>query len=172
MTRLLTVALVAAAVLGTGCKDEEDSAKGNPTNKAAEAEVQKNLKKIAKASSAYFSRPHMDKNGAKLLPRFPKSVDWTPAGKACTQEKKRFTSNVRTWDSLTWDVLNFRINGEHYAQYKITSEGTLADARTTILARIDPDCDSRVDVYTLTVAADAETIYTKVAAEIGTIQKH
>jgi hypothetical protein len=158
MMRLMTVLLALTALVCVGCKGKKDDKKENPAIKAAEAEALDSLANLVKSSTTYFTSPRVaEKTGIRIAPQFVKTNDWSPEGKACDQKKKCFEFNSDPWVSIEWSALNFQMNDCHYGQYKVESSGTKATATTTLSARVDPDCDGKFTVFTVTLKADPNT---------------
>jgi len=133
--------------------------------KKAEAEAKDALAKLHKSASVYYTMPRVAREtGMKLPCQFPANQDWTPSTKACDGKDKRYEVQPNAWTTPTWSALNFQVNDAHYAQFKVTSSGTMATAKVTFQARVDPDCTGKYTVYSTTVSGDPNATMAECAA--------
>jgi len=111
------------------------------TRKAKSVEAIDQLDKIYKGSAVYYMAPRVDTSGNKEECQFPPSTDWTPKGSPCDHPDSKYPVDPSQWTSGTWSALNFQMNDPHYFRYKFESSGTGADAKFTVSAQADMDCD-------------------------------
>lgn len=71
--------------------------------------------------------------------RFPRSLPATPARSACDDGTASYAPIPETWTA--WHDIYFNIDGPHYFQLELISSGVGNDARITLIARADLDCN-------------------------------
>jgi hypothetical protein len=115
------------------------------------------LDKLYKGASVYYSTPHVTKHGVKLPCQFPSNQGVTPVEGTCcssnglggpdVDQDDRCDHNPSAWDESTWAALSFQMNDQHYFVYSFDSEGTGANAKMTITAHADLDCDGIMSTF-------------------------
>ncbi|MBR58321.1 MAG: hypothetical protein CMH54_09905 [Myxococcales bacterium] len=122
--------------------------------KAKTAEAIDNLDKLYKGAVIYFTSPRVNREGGLIPCQFPDggaAGGLTPApgpdgkhpccGIADADGDGRCDSNPNVWADHAWPVLSFQMTDQHYYAYAVESSGTLGDAKITISAYGDLDCD-------------------------------
>ena len=186
MTRLgLTLILAGTlcfGLVGSGCgKDEKSSKKSRSSsddessNKGSSnqgsqsdgeldprtSEAMKQLDKIMKGASVYYTMPHVTSEGRKLPCQFPASGKSTPAATCCTKggadkDGDNRCDNYSVWDKEPWSSLNFQMVDQHHYVYEVKSSGTLKDAKMEIFAYGDLDCDGKMSTFKRTLLGDPQ----------------
>lgn len=164
MKKVLTTLVALSMLLSVGCKkdgEKKGDAEADKRAKAAKSEAEDNLDKLFRSASSYYTTPRVARTtGSKLDCQFPTTNDWTPTqpgmktATGCSSDKKMWEVNTTEWTTMTWSALNFQINDRHFGQYRIESSGRLGDAKATLSARVDPDCDGKFTVYSIDIAGE------------------
>ena len=164
--RMVALSVLALVVAVSACKKEGGdagaekakkegaAAAADYASKAKTTEAIDNIDKIYKGAASYFTIPKVDMTGTKLPCQFPESVEWSPGGNPCDNSDKKFAADVNTWSGPTWSALSFQIVEPHYFRYKVESSGTMADAKMTITASADLDCDGKWSSFTRVIKGD------------------
>ena len=114
--------------------------------KSKSTEVRGNLNTIAKNVLLYYSVQSYDKQGNPLPKEFP-LLPYTPPANPCSTGSARYKKGIGIWKQQGWDKISFSISSSHYYQYKVDTSGKGANAKFTIVARGDLDCDSIYSIY-------------------------
>ncbi len=161
-TRSIVTALSVALLIMGGCGkkksegSDEKKAGQSAAAKAAQSEAEDGLERLYKSAANYYAAPRVAAStGVKLPCQFPESNEWTPAGKACDGKDGKHEVETSQWATATWSSLNFQVNDNHYAAYRVVSSGTLNGATAVLEARVDPDCTGEYTVYRAEIAGDA-----------------
>ena len=114
------------------------------------------LDMIYRASAHYYTAPRVAAGtGLKIECQFPVNQPMTPDVRntaCCGGTKDRDNDNrcdvdTSQWTSPTWSALNFQMNDQHYYGYTYESSGTDANARFTVSAYGDLDCDGVLSTF-------------------------
>lgn len=124
------------------------------TQRAKISEVDVNLRQLVLASRSYFQEEHAGPDGAVTSCRFPDPAPCTPAGSPCDHPGDRYPASAEAWSHPTWKALGFQIADPHRYQYCVESEGSGADARFTLVAHGDLDCDGVMSTFQRRLAPD------------------
>lgn len=124
--------------------------------RAKTTEAPPNLKKIFDGAKGYYEKSSaLDKDTGKTLPvQFPGSVGLTPTRPCCRQSGSKCRQT--NWSSPTWAALGFEISEPHYFQYRFSATGLDREARFTVGAHADLDCDSILSTWERTGTVDAD----------------
>jgi prepilin-type N-terminal cleavage/methylation domain-containing protein len=82
--------------------------------------------------------------GAAIQPQFPATQALTPMA---VPAGVRVTDPVGTWDTLTWQALDFSIADPHYYSFEYVSMGTGTTAAFTARALGDLDGDTNLSTF-------------------------
>jgi type IV pilus assembly protein PilA len=99
-------------------------------------EARHNVKQIAAGARAF----HEQRRKAGRRFAFPATTPWTPAEECC-KRGGRCAPDASVWNHPTWKTLHFSVAGAHYYQYRFVSEGKGKQAKFTVEARGDLDCN-------------------------------
>jgi type IV pilus assembly protein PilA len=116
------------------------------------------LDKIYKGAAFYYTKPMIDKAGAKLPCQFPASQGVTPIEASCcgttigsaadSDNDDRCDAKPSNWTDMdVWAALSFQMNDQHYFVYSFDSSGTLDAAQMTAQANGDLDCDATQSTF-------------------------
>jgi len=99
------------------------------------------MDKIYKGAMMYATEPRVDGTGTALQPcQFPPSAK--ASGKRCCEYPDgKCPVEPSEWEGPTWSALKFQMLDPHYYRYEFTSEGTGTEAKATVTAYGDLDCD-------------------------------
>lgn len=118
-------------------------------------EAPPNLKKIFDGAKGYFERGAVvDRVGVTQAHIFPGTVGVTPTTPCCNQDGDRCANSQ--WTDHTWQAVGFEISDPHYFVYRFDSEQVGVDARFTVGAHADLDCDGDMSTYERTATVDTE----------------
>ena len=177
MNRLMVYVSVMAALGLWACGDKQAKSEKSPEDKAAEkkakvvkairSEADLNLRKLFDGSIVYYNTPPAYRPGSSLLSQFPYSAE-TPAdwkAKVCPEKgkpAKKYTPNEKTWADETWQRLDFAVSDPFYNRYVYESKGQGTEAKGTIKAISDPNCDGNEVVVELKFKVNDENEVVKV----------
>jgi len=117
-----------------------------------------NVRRLFDGSVAYYNETHAARDGSILPRQFPKSTPLTPGNPTefmCKNGKSvKYVPEVNTWNHLTWRELNFAVDEPFYYAYQYISSGTGADAKFTVRAVGDLDCDGVLSTFERAGQAD------------------
>ena len=89
-----------------------------------------------------------------LLRRVESYVDASHGfGGPDVDQDDRCDHNPSVWDENTWSALSFQINDQHHYVYEVESSGTMKDAKMTISAYGDLDCNGTMSTFQRTLYA-------------------
>jgi hypothetical protein len=97
-----------------------------------------NVRRLYDQAIAYYHVEHSDATGRRLGPRFPESAPRTPAAVPCGAPR---APSAEDWSHPTWQALDFALWDAYYHVYQFDSEGVGSEARFTVSAFGDLDCD-------------------------------
>jgi hypothetical protein len=123
------------------------------TRRAKTVEAIDQIDKIYKASASYFSSPRVAMGTGEKLPcAFPPSAPATPPLTSLCCDGTRGTEgrcspSASDWEGETWSALYFQMNEPHYFHYAYTSTGVGNDAKFTVSAYADLDCDGEWSTF-------------------------
>lgn len=123
-------------------------------------EVMSSLDKIRRAAAAYYTTPRVHRGTGRRIPcQFPGRVDLTPARSCCDRRvdrngNRKCDVSMANWSHPTWRALGFSLGKEHVFRYTFESSGTLAQARYTVTAHADLDCDGTFSTFQLVGEGD------------------
>ncbi len=168
-SRITPLAILTATALAMGCAKQTGQAQratpetvtkaAKNAQKAKNAEANEMLERLKRSAKRYYTNPRVDENGLPATCAFPVSAPLTPAGKSCCDPKldrdgdNRCDAAPAAWKHPAWSALGtfgrggFAMTDQHYFQYKFESSGTLKDARYTITAQADLDCDGVLSTF-------------------------
>lgn len=150
MTRHSPVLLICTAtLLGCGSKKADDL----PTD-----EAKTSLEKIYEGAKAYFeSIPvRARRDGDPVVWQFPKSAPLTPAKPCCKQKGGRCQPDDSVWSHHAWRMVGFEISEPHLFQYQFISAGKGSNAKVTVRAVADKNCDGKYLVLERRLTVDKE----------------
>ena len=141
-------------------------------SKTSEAPL--NLKSMGDGAVAWYDADHTDVNGDPLTKHFPNantdpratpadSVTTNPVALPCIgggtdiAGSALYSKNALRWDSYPWKSLKFGINSSHYYQYTYTQGGSGRDAKFTMVANADLDCDTTLSTYEMRGTVESNT---------------
>lgn len=138
------------------------------TKRSKSSEAPLNLKALGDGAISWFDAEHSDTNGNPLAKHFPhtKSPAQAPRGiskavapkqRPCANGKARYPKNTKLWDKEPWKSLKFGINKPHYYQYVYITSGTGKNAKFTLRAHADLDCDGKLSTYEVRGSVSAFT---------------
>lgn len=120
-------------------------------SKTSEAIYQ--MDKIYKGAIEYASVPRMDPAAGPLPCQFPPSAKVN--GKSCCEfPEGKCPGEASEWEGPTWSALKFQVNEPHYYRYEFTSEGTGTEAKATVTAYGDLDCDGVESTFSRTITME------------------
>ncbi|MSP71780.1 MAG: prepilin-type N-terminal cleavage/methylation domain-containing protein [Myxococcales bacterium] len=123
------------------------------------SEANMNLRKIFDSSVSYYQEEHALRNGSSVPRQFPVTVAQTPAGvtNMCpAQSSQKFLPNSETWNSASWQGLNFAVDDPFYYVYSYDSKGVGTTAEFTARANGDLNCDTVESTFERIGTVDAE----------------
>ena len=122
-------------------------------HQAKTSEAMDGLDRIAKRAANYYVTPRVDPGTGEPLPcQFPASQEMTPDVRdsgCCGGVWDRNGDNLcdvnpALWEAPTWRALYFEITTPHRFAYSFHSEGTGNEARFTVKAYADLQCDGQL----------------------------
>lgn len=134
---------------GTGASPTEPATSAADARSAAKipADARQALKKLYDGARSYYlgAAP----SGAGSAPaRFPPTAPPTPPlGSCCKQEGGLCAPDPALWKTETWKALKFAPTEPQRYSYEFTSTGSGADARFTVRALGDIDCDGEMSTF-------------------------
>lgn len=111
------------------------------TKRAKSAEALENVERIRRAVEYYYETPRVDASGNVLPCAFPPATELTPPGSPCDEPDKRYPGDAAAWSAPGWKAADFALTEPHRYRYRIETTGTGKDARATVTAVGDLDCD-------------------------------
>lgn len=114
--------------------------------RARALDVASKLKQISDGAAAYYeesdrlAKVTREEPSVKIAKRFPESTLVTPARRCCEFSTAGLCEGT-DWDTPTWRALGFSIDAPHRFRFQFISTGQGSDARFTIRAHADLDCD-------------------------------
>src|SRR5205823_4702955 len=136
---LVPIAMVIAC---SGKKAVEGGGGASKTTEAVE-----NVRKIAEGARAYYEEHH----------EFPPSVRLSPArGTCCASPGQKCVPDPTLWENPTWKALRFSMDVPHYYLYEFKSTGTGKDAKFSVAAHGDLDCDNTFSTFEMVGGVDAD----------------
>lgn len=127
--------------------------------KSRTAEAPINIKSIVTGAVAWFNDEHSDKTGAPLSKHFPNenspfsvvgTSTTTPGVLPCITSSSAgalYKRNAARWSVEPWRSLKFAITKAHYYRYTFASTGVDSNAKFTVTAQGDLDCDTNLSDY-------------------------
>jgi type IV pilus assembly protein PilA len=111
-----------------------------------------NIRKIYENSRSYFFDERMRQGSTTALsPQFPDSEALTPAADCCFSPGGKCPADgPATWQTPTWQGLNFSVDDPHYYRFAYESTGTAgAGVGSVFTARAvgDLDCDGTFSTF-------------------------
>lgn len=135
------------------------------------------LDKVFKGAVLYYTTPHIDVTGTKILCQFPGDQGVTPGGtgaNCCSSANgtgndndgdDRCDVNSLAWNQPTWEALDFQMSDQHYFVYSFISNGsTMGSAEFTAQANADLDCDGTQSTFQRIGWGDPNATYAECAA--------
>ena len=116
-------------------------------SKTSEATI--NLRRIYDGAVTSYQSEQVDRSGQGLAPKFPDTIEATPAENACCQANDRgqCPSNSEAFVRPTWQQLQFSIDDPHYYWYSFVSDGEGAGAAFTARASGNLNCDATFSTF-------------------------
>ena len=111
------------------------------------------LGKVAKSAHIYYVKPRQGAEASRMPCQFPQGeVISTPAKSCCDSSVRLEGTNhcdpAKTdWNRILWRALKVEIKEPQGFVYRYQGSGTFADARYTITAIGDLDCDGVYSTY-------------------------
>jgi len=130
------------------------------------------LDKIYKGASFYYTAPHVNATGEKIMCQFPADQDVTPGTSCCNtlgdkdkDKDDRCDSNSLAWNSKTWSALTFQITDQVYFVYSWDWNDAVLDlAKATANAHADLDCDGTQSTFQRIINGDPKATYAECAS--------
>lgn len=122
------------------------------TTRAKISEARLNLPILHRGATAWYESSQLDTKGNPLPRHFPHTGQgWvcTPNKKPCANGHALYSATPSRWQQEPWKSLRFLILRRHYFQYCYQAEGTGTNARFTIRAHADLNCDGTISTYEL-----------------------
>jgi len=123
------------------------------------SEAETNVRKLFDSSVSYFDRePTCCWGSCPTFERqFPATAPLTPGWgcRARAVEGGKWRPRKSYWTSETWQALNFALAAPHVLSYQYISSGENREARFTIRAVAEPDCDGQRLIYERSGRVDA-----------------
>jgi type IV pilus assembly protein PilA len=118
-------------------------------NKARSTEAEQFVKKIYDGARSYWHNPSQTGLNpiAKQFPTAPELLTPVAGGTCCAGGLDKCDPNVygaATWDTPTWQSLNFSIDDPHFYTYAYDIAGTPETGPFSARAQGDLDCDGTV----------------------------
>lgn len=130
------------------------------------------LDKIYKGASFYYTAPHVDATGKRIMCQFPAAQGVTPSTSCCkalggvdVDEDGRCDSNSAAWNSKTWSALTFQVTDQVYFVYSWDTNGAVLNtAKGTANAHGDLDCDGTQSTFQRIINGDPQAQYGECAS--------
>ncbi len=124
--------------------------------KAKTVEAIDMMDRMYKGAANYVSTPRLDAAGAKLPCAFPPSGA-IEGKKCCEFPDQKCPADPAVWAGSPWSDLNFQMTDPRFYRYEFKSEGTGTNAKATIVAHGDLDCDGIESTFEMQLTATAAT---------------
>lgn len=121
------------------------------------AEATMNVRKIFDNAVAAYDLSDYTPGGTPQPRRFPPTVALTPARSPCELGVDQLVPGPDTWSHPTWQALDFALTEPHHYRYEFISEGEGPDARFTVRAIGDLDCDGVLSTFERSARVDDDT---------------
>lgn len=113
------------------------------------------LGKIARAAAVYYVKPHADLEKGERAPcQFPLGEIRSSLAQSCCDERVNLPGTNLCdpakieWNRTLWHALGrFQMRDPHAFIYEYKAEGVLGDARYTVSAFADLDCDGVISTF-------------------------
>ncbi len=130
------------------------------------------LDKIYKGAAFYYTAPHVDATGKKIMCQFPADQGVTPGTTCCgtlggkdVDQDGRCDSNSLAWNEKTWSALTFQITDQVYFVYSWDWNDAVLDlAKATANAHADLDCDGTQSTFQRIINKDPDATYAECAS--------
>lgn len=125
-----------------------------------ESDAVRELARIARSAAVYYVKPRGDeKVGGRMLCQFPPGhIRSTLAPSCCdktvTAGSYRCDPARIEWNRTLWKALHFQILGPQAFVFEYEAGGTLGEARYTVSAYGDLDCDGTMSTFRITGRGD------------------
>ena len=110
-----------------------------------------NGRKMYDATVAYYLSEFADQNGNIQARTFPPAAAATPGMNACcAQTGQKCAPNPTSWQTPTWQALNFSVDDPHYYWYSTTravGTGTAVGDRYDLTANGNLNCDANYSTF-------------------------
>jgi type IV pilus assembly protein PilA len=123
-------------------------------------EASMNIRKLYDSTVAYYNAEHADVSGNILARQFPAAQAATPAANACCGQTGQKCAPVpASWQTATWQALNFSVDDPHYYWYSTeaaTGTGSAVGDAYNLKAEGNLNCDAAYSLYQRTATVDAQ----------------
>lgn len=127
------------------------------TRKTRTVEAKLGINTLKTGAILWFDGRHANQKGTPLPKHFPQASVGTvnnkrqvftlPKEKPCARGRAAYPKNPKIWNVSPWKELRFSMKGKHYYQYTYVVEGSGKNAKFTISAQGDLDCDGKLSLF-------------------------
>ena len=127
-----------------------------------ETEAIRQLARLARAATSYYVKPRADETGGRMLCQFPQGEIRTTVAMSCCDKtvndgQDRCDPAKIEWNRSLWNVLHFQVNEAQPYVFEFAAHGKLGDARFTVSAYGDLDCDGEYSTFRFVGQGDARS---------------
>ena len=128
--------------------------------KARTIEAISGLEKMKIGAKTYYQSDHYASDNTLQPKSFPATQALRPAGSfpcCASTTRPKCGATASSWQTATWNQLQFQMTEPHYDQYSFTSSGSELNAVYTAAAVGDLDCDTIDSIYSSIGLIDQES---------------
>lgn len=127
--------------------------------RSEESDAIRELARIARAAAIYYVKPRPDATGARMLCQFPRGSIRTIVAPSCCDKSVSaggYSCDAAKieWNRTLWKALHFQLLGPTAYVYAYDAAGTLGEARYTVSAFGDLDCDGTMSTFRIVGRGD------------------
>ena len=127
--------------------------------RSQESDAIRELARIARSAAIYYVKPKPGEDGGRMVCQFPRGSIRTIVPASCCDKTVTLGGCACDpakieWNRTLWKTLHFQLLGPTAFVYAYEAAGTLGDARYTVSAYGDLDCDGTMSTFRMVGRGD------------------
>lgn len=129
-------------------------------------EAIRELARLSRSASVYYVKPKPGEDGARMLCQFPPGQIRTTLAKSCcdpsvSDGQGQCDPAKIEWNRTLWSALRWKLDEPHTYVYEYEAAGKLGEARFTLSAYGDVDCDGEFSTFRFVGRGDPKSSATE-----------
>lgn len=149
---------IAAAVVGLAVVASVAVGVPHLQRRMRETEAVYELARLVRSASVYYVKPRAGADGTRMACQFPPGTIRTHLANSCCDPRVGDDGLCNPlkieWNRTLWHTLHWQIREPHAFIYAYEASGTFGDARLTVSAYGDTDCDGEFSTFRFIAQGD------------------